>query len=334
MHPKKQFDVLRLLVKLDIDIDQLDTDQKADYEHRRELKKEVTALETRRDAIKLVEGLPKTKKDEAALVQELRSVQEYNSNLDRQQRDREERKGHLQILKRDIESHKAILEEMQERIYRMEAEVTTWTKAKEEAEDEIVRWEPLPPLKDAGEIADTITAARKINAAIDQRDQQDKLQKEIDRKETVIEGLSKALKERDEQKVKAMEEAKFPVKGLGFGNEEVTFDGLPWNQMSNADQIRASVAIGIAYNPKLRVMRIKDGSLLDEKSMAILAEMSVTEDMQMFVECVDTTGKIGVYLEDGEIKAVNDEPEPQFSAPAKAKKTAAKKRAAKIPATT
>lgn len=334
MHPDKQFKVLRSLVKLDIDIDKLDAEQKVDYDKRRELKKEVTALETRRDAIKVAEGLPKSKKDEAALVKELQEASDYNSGIDSQRRDREERKGHLETLKRDIADHKASIEELQNKIYAMEAEVSTWTKAKEKAEDEIVRWEPLPTPKNAGELADAITAARKINAAIDQRNQRDQLQKQIDTTEATVETLSAALKERDETKIKAMEEAKFPVKGLGFGNEEVIYEGLPFNQISNADQIRASVAIGIAYNPKMRTMRIKDGSLLDEKSMAILSEMSVAENMQMFIEVVDTSGKIGVYLEDGEIKAVNDEPEPQFAA---AKETTpARKKAAKtkIPTTT
>jgi hypothetical protein len=76
-------------------------------------------------------------------------------------------------------------------------------------------------------------------------------------------------------------------------------------------------------------MRIKDGSLLDDKAMEILAEMCQAHDQQLFMEVVDTSGKIGVYLEDGEVSAINEEP---LNLP-KAERPAPKKRAKKIPAT-
>jgi hypothetical protein len=68
------------------------------------------------------------------------------------------------------------------------------------------------------------------------------------------------------------------------------------------------MAIGMAINPKLRVMRIKDGSLLDDKTLAIVSSMAEKEDFQVWLECVDTTGKVGIYLSDGEVVAVNEEP--------------------------
>jgi DNA repair exonuclease SbcCD ATPase subunit len=334
MPADKQFKVLKSLVKMDVDLDALKAEYDIDYLKRRELKKEVTALETRRDAIKVAEGLPKAKRDEAALVKELQEASDFNANIERQRREREDHKRETTVLENAITDRDSRIAQLNAEIMRLTEANLADSKNILQREADAATWPPLPEPKNASELGEAITAARKINAAIDQRNQRDQLQKEIDTKEAQVETLSAALTERDEKKLKAMEEAEFPVKGLGFGNEEVIYEGLPFNQVSNADQIRASVAIGIAYNPKMRVMRIKDGSLLDEKSMAILAEMSIVENFQLFVECVDTSGKIGVYLEDGEIKAVNDEPEPQFAAPketAPAKKKAAKQ---KIPTTT
>jgi hypothetical protein len=62
--------------------------------------------------------------------------------------------------------------------------------------------------------------------------------------------------------------------------------------------------------------------------MKIISEMSMTENFQLFVEVVDTSGDVGVYLEEGEVKAVNDEPEPQHGGddkPVAKKKTKARK---------
>ena len=110
-------------------------------------------------------------------------------------------------------------------------------------------------------------------------------------------------------RIAAIASVQFPVKGLGFGEDEVLWEGLPFNQISNSEQIRASVAIGMAMNPRLRVMRIKDGSLLDTESMEIVADLAKREDFQIWMEVVDETGKVGIYLEEGEVKAVNDESE-------------------------
>jgi hypothetical protein len=90
-----------------------------------------------------------------------------------------------------------------------------------------------------------------------------------------------------------------PLPGLSFGNKEVLFDGLPLSQAGEAEQLRISVAIAMTANPKLRILRIKDGSLLDDKGMELLRTMATDSDYQIWIERVDTTGKVGIVMEDG-----------------------------------
>lgn len=45
--------------------------------------------------------------------------------------------------------------------------------------------------------------------------------------------------------------------------------------------------------------------------------MAHTHGYQILMEVVDTSGKVGIFMEDGEIKAVNAEPETTPAAPAK-----------------
>jgi hypothetical protein len=90
-----------------------------------------------------------------------------------------------------------------------------------------------------------------------------------------------------------------PVDGLSFGTDEVLYNGLPLAQASSAEQLRVSVAIAMAANPKLRVLRIKDGSLLDEYSLQTLADTAEMNDFQIWIERVDTSGSVGVVMEDG-----------------------------------
>ena len=55
--------------------------------------------------------------------------------------------------------------------------------------------------------------------------------------------------------------------------------------------------------------------------MAVLEEMAHEHDFQILMEKVDTSGKVGIFMEDGAIKTVNKEPEPE-PAPAKTTKKA------------
>jgi hypothetical protein len=48
------------------------------------------------------------------------------------------------------------------------------------------------------------------------------------------------------------------------------------------------------------------GEALDDESMAALAEMAEEMDFYVWMAKVDSSGQMGIYLEDGEIKAVNE----------------------------
>ena len=311
MEPPQQYRRLYKIVLPDVDPESLNIEKNPDYLKRRELKKEIKALETRRDAIQIPDNLPMEKRDEAKLLKELGEVGEYNARIEREKRQREEiqrnQEADTEQLRKKIERITAL----QEEIKQLQAQVKEDGNVLARTERIMEKWEPLAQPKDPAHYTQAINEARILNAAIDKRGQRDELQKEIDGISKRVDTISVALDELEAKQTKAIEEAKFPIPGLAFGNEEVIFEGIPFSQVSNADQIRASVAIGMADNPELRVMRIKDGSLLDDASMKIIADMCVKEDFQLFCEIVDTSGDVGVYLEEGEVKAVNDEPEPQ-----------------------
>lgn len=307
MKPKDQFDVLRKLVA--VDWDAFDADYKRDYDLRRETKRDYLAIEVRRDSIAVQPDLPLERRDEEALTKEIAEAAQFNEEIERERRRREVRAEELEDNQRRVDDKTERIAELREEIKQLEGELVEDQRVAKACVDEVAKWKPLAEPKNSRELAEQLNAARIVNAAIAKREQRDALQAEID----VLKERHTALSESLEKIAKAKEEAiaavHFPVQGLGFGNEEVLWQGLPFNQVSNADQIRASVAIGMAMNPQLRVMRIKDGSLLDSKSMAIVEELAKGEEFQLWMEVVDESGKVGIYLEDGEIKAVNDESE-------------------------
>ena len=103
-------------------------------------------------------------------------------------------------------------------------------------------------------------------------------------------------------KSEIVKNAKMPIEGLSFDDEGVLFKSIPFSQLSAAEQLRVSISMAMVMNPKLRVIRIMDGSLLDTENMEIIKNMAKDNDFQVWIEKVDESGKIGIYIEDGEIK--------------------------------
>ena len=71
----------------------------------------------------------------------------------------------------------------------------------------------------------------------------------------------------------------------------------------------------MAGDPELKFLLIRDGSLLDDEGLAILEQMAHENSYQILMERVDTSGKVGIFMEDGTIKAVNAESTAKTPAP-------------------
>ena len=76
------------------------------------------------------------------------------------------------------------------------------------------------------------------------------------------------------------------------------FDGIPFDQVNTAEQLRISVAIAAAMNPKLKVMLIRHGNDLDAESFALLGVLAAENGLQVWIERIEG-GKGAVIIEDG-----------------------------------
>lgn len=118
-----------------------------------------------------------------------------------------------------------------------------------------------------------------------------------DRQHAALEDRILTLEERRKQRIAA---ARMPVAGLDVLGDAVQYRGVPLCQASQAETIRLGLEIGAALNPTLRVVLVRDGSLLDDAAMAALADWCERRGMQAFVERVgEDAGPTGIVIEDG-----------------------------------
>lgn len=95
--------------------------------------------------------------------------------------------------------------------------------------------------------------------------------------------------------------AQLPVEGVEFGEAGLRVNGIPFDQLSSSERIRISARIGMSMAPALRVMFIKDGSLLDGASFDEVKRLAEERDYQLWVETVGQGHGDAVVLEAGEV---------------------------------
>jgi DNA repair exonuclease SbcCD ATPase subunit len=118
--------------------------------------------------------------------------------------------------------------------------------------------------------------------------------------------LTTKIEKIDQGKAERIAAAKLPVEGLGFDDDGVTFNGVPFGEASAAEQLRVSTAVAISLNPSLKLMLIRDGSLLDSDSLAMLEQMAEEADAQVLIEQVTDGEPIGICIVDGSVASVNE----------------------------
>ncbi len=171
---------------------------------------------------------------------------------------------------------------------------------------EIVReGQALPAAHDESRetLVANLASADETNKAVRVKHQRRALEADLAQAEEQSEGFTATINACDTRREHLLEQASFPIEGLSFDEEGVLYNDVPFAQASAAERLRVSVAMAMALNPQVRVIRITDGSLLDSENLALIESMAAEHDFQVWIERVDESGDVGVVIEDGEVKA-------------------------------
>lgn len=158
------------------------------------------------------------------------------------------------------------------------------------------------PLPDAAAMSAKVQEAETVNATIRQFNAVAALKKEAAEADAQYKAHTKALDNLGSQKTELLTSAKMPIPGIGFDVSGVLYRDIPLAQCSAAEQLRISTSVAMAANPHLRVLFIRDASLLDEDGLAAVWEASNVGGYQLFIERVGTGTEPGaVVIEDGAV---------------------------------
>lgn len=304
MKAKEQADELKKIVKLDVDPDAIDAANKEDYDSRRVVNRQVSELEAQRDAILVAGDLPEVAPDVSALVMQLQEAGEANAALRARTETRSQR---IEQATKDL----AEAGETRKRAAKMRAEAEGLDRQATAKHDSAraVLDAPAEELteQDVTAIREQVNNARAVAAQIEKRKGREKLQAQLDLLVEQADAYTLAMKTRMAEKEAAIAKAEMPIPGLSFQGGDVYWDDLPLAQASGAEQLRVSIAIGMAGNRKAGVMLIDEGGQLDKRSMDLIKAAAAERDYQLWITRPDTSGNVGIVMSDGEVSAVNEE---------------------------
>lgn len=309
---KERSETLRALVGLDFSAKELEKTRI--FNERTIVNREAKSLEGQVAGIAAVPDAPNTEQSTASILEEQQQAAKANSDNEAKRRgaglavtavkEAQERvavqKDDCHYTRNEIARMQSKLTQQEGLLGRYEQEVIDAAEKSAVAQAEVAKLVDVDLAPFRQRLLDVETSNSKFRKNKLRAEFVDKLR--VKAKES--DDLTKKLDAIDKEKRNAITAAKYPVEGLSIGETgDVLFNGLPFEQGSTAEQLRVSVAIGLALNSKLRVLLVRRGSDLDEESLKMVADMAATAGAQIWLERVGEDGATSVVIEDGHVKA-------------------------------
>lgn len=315
---KAQATKLLQIFKPPIDLAANAANHKTAYDARAEANREAKRIQTLLDGMRPApEGLPTKEVDISALARE-------QTRLHGLKNDQNQKVYRMDSLRKSINEDEYNIAQAEKRIRDLRAAIDASKKELNELkEQEAVDYQQQI---DATQLA--IDNAERTNRAVRSEQSRIKGVAACEAAKSQAATHERELHRLAQERAEALRATKFPVEGLSIDEAgHVTFNGVPFDQASTAQQIMVGIAIGAAANSKLRVCLIRDGSLLDSATMKLIAEMAERLDLQVWMERVEDNSPAAIQIVDG----TNLSAEQQAALSEEAKKPKQRKAAAPKP---
>ena len=305
LKPKDQLETLRQLVG--VDTSEIEQDRQTAYDARTDINREVKRLEAERDRLLIaVRGQeePENQPDLSALTQELEAAQATNAENDKVRQRLADAKRNADDCRASVADQKRQVADLEKQLVAARAELAECESKFTDANGKFERGTKVVAAlvdKDESEIVERIRGFEALSTLKANFTALNAARIAVREAQKKSDAFTAKIDDLDEAKRNAIAEAKYPIPGMTLGEDGILLDGIPFSQASSAQQLRVSVAMSIALNPRLKVLLIRDGSLLDEASLELIAEMARDNGAQVWIERVGHGAECSVIIEDGSV---------------------------------
>jgi len=298
---QKQIEVLKGFMPEDVrkKIFELDNEKKSVYDERTEINKDIKSNQAKlKDAeMDPAEQEKYAKKiDDSEIKEQMSKIGEDISKYDQVVNGMSTKMAKAEAIEKEIERLEGLIKDLKEEKVGVDSDIDNGKKWLEKKGDR----------PNMGDLTEKFNAICEHNEKHKMVSELQSFAKNVRDFEVKSEEKTERLKAIDVEKNKMFEENPLPVKGLSFTEDEILYDGLPFNENQHPSSTIIGIGIKIAMemNPNLRLLVVKDGSLLDKKTLNFILKLVEKNGYQVLIEMVDFSGEKDVTIEfvEGEIK--------------------------------
>jgi len=281
-----------------IDFTTLDQDRDEVFAERRDKNREMKALKAQLDGMPRHDDVPAEPIKVATLMDELQRREKINADNAAAREEVDALRARAKVLEEKRRSIAEQIADLEKQLSGVTEEYEALMSQGKEAARRVGELEDL----NVSEIRTQIQDADSINEKVRSNRRRDELARLLDDATRESDAMTARLAEIDAERQAAIAAATLPIDGLDIDDDGVTYNGVPFDQISQAEKLRVSVAMGFAMNPDVKVMLIRDGSLLDDDNLRLIAEMAEENGGQVWIERVGDGPEVSVLIEDGSIR--------------------------------
>ena len=245
------------------------------------------------------EGAPESSIDLEGLIETLNGIVEQNQKNEERRRLLRTKESSIEKLASQIETSENKVIELQAKIKDITDTIRDKTKEMEKHQKELNDIGDIPEDQSTAEVQEQLSSAHEINENYKQAQLIKSKEKERIDLQKKYAGLGEDMKRIEKEKADLLSNSSMPIDCLSVEDGCVSYKGVIVDELSTSEKIRVGASIAVAQNPKARIILVDDVSLLDSENLAILHE--VCKGFQIWQVVNDSTGKVGVYIEDGTI---------------------------------
>jgi hypothetical protein len=279
---KKQIEILKGLMPLEVvkQLGELDRERLTIYEKRTDLNREIKFFgnqvieagysqedidkySKRLDTVEIIQKIDEAKETNERLVKSHEFVNDTANFINDAEEEIKELQTQIELKRKEIKERQELDVKYQKYIERNAQKDITWLQ------------------EQLANVSEHNTHHEKVK-------QVEENNKQAREKRDEAEAITQRIKAIDKEKKEIFSSAKMPVKGLAFDEDTVTFRGLPLSDgnISTSQLIGIGLRVGMALNPNLRLLVVRDGSLLDDQTMQYILGMCEKHGYQLLIEVV------------------------------------------------
>lgn len=159
------------------------------------------------------------------------------------------------------------------------------------------------------ELEKSLADIEQINQKVSLNQKHDQAELEVKNLNDEYNMLTAKINDARDRKKQLLEGANLPLPGLSIEDQELTFNGQKWDNMSSSEQLKVATAIVRKLNPNCGFVLVDKLEQMDIDTLNEFGCWLENEGLQAIATRVSTGGECSIIIEDGYVKGTDHNPE-------------------------